>query len=218
MRVEPRLSSAGTREFRIKNLGGSPECDSESEAVLTQPPSQHINQPMCLPLATREKASWYVIQTRARHEKQVVLRLADKGFTTYLPLLSQMRRWSDRNKTVQMPLFPSYLFAHFVVSNQTILLVLQTAGVVRLLGAAAQPVPVPEREVQGIRTLLEQKLPCGLHPFLRVGQRVRLRGGCLDGIEGFLLAIRGKRSLVISVSPLCRSVAVSIPDYAVETI
>jgi len=172
--------------------------------------------PMPQVILPYEKSSWYAIQTRARHEKKVAAQLRNKGVNTFLPLLTQVHRWSDRCKMVQLPLFPCYTFACLAPSAEARLIVLQTAGVVCLVGSAGNPLPIPDKQVEDIRTLLAQDVPCKLHPFLRTGQRVRIRGGCLDGIEGIIMAFKGRRSLVISVDAVQQSVAICIEGYHVE--
>lgn len=160
---------------------------------------------------------WYAIYTRPRHEKAVTALLRQKTVTTFLPLLSQVHRWSDRRKSVQVPLFAGYTFVRIAATVETRVRVLQTMGVVGFVGnGRSSAVPIPDKEIEDIRTVLAHNVPCAILPFLRVGQRVRIRGGCLDGIEGLLVAFRGNRSLVISVEPILQSIAVQLKGYDVE--
>jgi len=96
--------------------------------------------------------------------------------------------------------------------------VLQTDGVLRFVGPRGEGVPIPDSEVENIRTLQASRAQYTSYPFLKVGQRVRVRGGALDGIEGILISRNGDRTLVISVEPIQRSLAVPISDYQVEPI
>ncbi len=172
------------------------------------------------PLSAPEEAHWYAVQTRSRHEKKVATQFEDKGITTFLPLITRMHRWSDRRKMVQLPLFPCYTFVRMVHSPETRLLVLRTPGVVRLLAVngSGQGLPIPDKQIEDLRTVLACDVPCSVYPFLRVGQRVRIRGGCLDGIEGMLVDRNHDRSLVLSVEPILQSVALRIEGYEVEMI
>jgi transcriptional antiterminator NusG len=159
---------------------------------------------------------WYAIYTRARHEKIVATLLCQKAVTTFLPLLSQTHRWSDRRKAVQVPLFPGYTFVRIGATPQAYLRVLQTTGVVGFVGNGRCGVPIPDKQIEDIQIVLTHRVPCAIYPFLRVGQRVRIRGGCLDGIEGLLVGLKGDRSLVISVEPILQSLAIRIEGYDVE--
>jgi transcription antitermination factor NusG len=94
--------------------------------------------------------------------------------------------------------------------------VLQTAGVVSFIGNGRCGVPIPDKQIEDIQIVLTHRVPCAIYPFLRVGQRVRIRGGCLDGIEGLLIAFKGDRTLVISVESILQSLAIRIEGYNVE--
>ena len=161
---------------------------------------------------------WFALQTRARHEKVVAQRLSDKGVTTFLPLVAQVHRWSDRQKTVEMPLFTCYVFVKLVSRNDARVRVLLVDGVLKFVGPRGQGTPIPDEQIDTIRTLVEEQLPYGYHPFLKDGQRVRIRSGSLDGVEGILVSRSGERSLVISLDAIQRSLAVRIEGYDVEPI
>jgi len=159
---------------------------------------------------------WYAIYTRARHEKAVAALLRQKDVTTFLPLLSQMHRWSDRSRTVEVPLFPGYSFVRITAAPQAYLQVLQTAGVVGFVGSGRSGVPIPDKQIEDIQLVLAHRVPCAIFPFLRVGQRIRVRSGCLDGVEGRLVTLKGDRTLVISVEPILQSLAIRLDGYDVE--
>ena len=159
---------------------------------------------------------WYAVYTRARHEKVVDASLRQKSITTFLPLVSRTHRWSDRRKIVEVSLFPSYTFVHLAPTAESYLRVLNTAGVVGFVGSGRRGIPIPDKQIEDIQTVLRQKIPCAIFAFLRVGQRVRIRGGCLDGIEGLLVAFKGDRSLVISVDSILQSLAIRIEGYDLE--
>jgi transcription antitermination factor NusG len=167
-------------------------------------------------LVPSSQAHWFALYTRARHEKVVTNSLQQRGLTAFLPFVSQVHRWSDRRKTVQMALFPGYTFVRTANTPESFVHVLATPGIVGFVGAGGRGTPIPEKQIEDIQTVLMQELACAMHPFLRVGQRVRVRGGCLDGVEGLLAAINGNRSLVISVESMPRSIAICIEGYDVE--
>jgi transcription antitermination factor NusG len=161
---------------------------------------------------------WYGLQTRPRHEKMVAQRLAEKGVTTFLPLLTEEHRWSDRKKSVQVPLFSCYVFAKFLPERSERLRVLRVDGVFGLVGAGGEGASIPDEQIEAVRNVVESKLQWSSHPFLKIGQRVRIRSGALNGVEGILTARNGDRTLVISVDAIQRSLAVRVEGYDVEPI
>jgi transcription antitermination factor NusG len=165
-----------------------------------------------------DELSWFAVHTRVRHEKRVVTRLSMIGVTTFLPLVYEVHRWSDRRKRVQLPLFSCYVFVRIPKIPEFQSKVLHAAGVLRLVGGHGEGVPIPDSQIETLRTLSEKSAHCAPCPFLSIGQRVRVSGGSLDGIEGILTAHNGHRSLVISVEPLQRAISVCIDDYKVEAI
>jgi transcription antitermination factor NusG len=162
--------------------------------------------------------NWYAIQTRSRHEKMVAHQLQNQGIITFLPLSSQMREWSDRQKLVQLPLFPGYAFVRLVYGPEERLRVLRTEGVVSFVGTSGQGIAIPEAQIEHIQTLLASKVPFESHPFLKAGQRVRIRGGSLDGTEGILVRQDADRMLVISVDLIQRSLSMRLEGYEVEAV
>jgi transcription antitermination factor NusG len=161
---------------------------------------------------------WYAIRTRSRHEKVAAEQLRDQGIESFLPLVSRIRRWSDRQKEVELPLFPGYAFVRFAPLSADRLRVLRTHGVVGFVGPRWETTPVPDSQIRDIKVLLGQKVPVIDHSFLRVGQRVRVKGGALDGVEGILSSHDGDRSLVITVEPIERSLSIRIEGYKVDVV
>jgi transcription antitermination factor NusG len=169
-------------------------------------------------LATQpEPEVWFVLQTRYRFEKKVAGQLSSKGMEVFLPLRKENREWSDRNKVVNVPLFPGYAFVRSAKSVALRLLVLQTAGVMGFVSFAGTAATVPQKQIEDLQLLLAEGVPFAMYPFVQVGRRVRIRGGCLDGVEG-LLTQREKGKLVISIESIQRSLAVEIQGYEVELI
>jgi transcription antitermination factor NusG len=167
-------------------------------------------------LMENEGEQWYGLHTRPRHEKIVAHRLAERGVTTFLPLVTEVHRWSDRKKSVQLPLFSCYVFAKFIPNRVDRLRVLRVDGVFALVGACGEGAPIPDAEIDAVRSLVETQLPWSSHPYLKIGQLVRIRSGALDGMEGILVSRNGDRTLVISVEAIQRSLAVRVEGYEVE--
>jgi transcription antitermination factor NusG len=166
--------------------------------------------------ATESASKWYAVQTRARHEKIIAHRLQEQGISTFLPLVREVHRWSDRKKTVELPLFSCYLFTRLAATNEDRLRVLRAEGVFQIVGRRGEGTPLPDEQIDAIRTLINEHLPVCSHPFLRIGQRVRIRTGSLAGVEGILVSRRGDQTLVVSIDAIQRSLAIPIKGYEVE--
>ena len=161
---------------------------------------------------------WYAVWSRSRHEKMVASALSNAGITTFLPLVTETHRWSDRRKSVDVPLFPGYVFVQIPNSAEAHLRVRKTSGVVQFVGNRQGAVPIQDKEINDVRTVLEQRVSCAPYPFLQLGQRVRIRGGAFDGIEGVLIGRDSASKLVISIELIQRSLAVSVYNLDVEPV
>ena len=163
-----------------------------------------------------KQAQWYAVRTRSRHEKLVARQLEKQGIQSYLPVVTKINQWSDRRKQVEEPLFSGYAFVRLDPSSSERVRVLQTQGVVNFVGVQGAGVPIPDREIENINLLLASKIAYEERPFLHVGQRVRVCGGALDGMEGILTAENSDRSVVISIGLIQRSLSVRVAGYNVE--
>jgi transcription antitermination factor NusG len=170
------------------------------------------------PAETIAACPWYALHTRSHCEQLVYEQLAVKGFHLFLP---KIQVWSQRagiRHCIAVPMFPGYLFLHSLVDSATYLEIRQARGLVRILGQGWDRLAVvPEEEIQAIYTVLCSGLPIQPHPYLRVGQRVRVRRGLLYGVEGILVGGKpNKGRLVLSVELLQQSVAVEVNCSDVE--
>jgi transcription antitermination factor NusG len=163
-----------------------------------------------------DQASWFAIQTRPRYEKQVIAELQEKGIKTFLPLCSATHQWSDRRRIVELPLFPSYVFVRIAAVQETRIAVLRTHGVNNFVGARGIGTPIPDGELAAVQEILKHRIPFQTYPFLKIGQRICIRGGCLNGIRGILTAINGDYSLIVSLEPIQRSIAIRLSGYQIE--
>jgi len=164
-----------------------------------------------------EAENWYAVQTHARHEKMVAQRLQERGVTAFLPLRTEVHRWSDRKKVVEVPLFGCYVFAKIAGATVDRLRVLRVDGVLGLVGSRGEGTPIPDDQIEAVRMVMEDGVPWSSHPFIKVGQRVRIKSGALSGMEGVLLSHDGESKLVISIDAIQRSLAVRVEGYEVET-
>lgn len=170
-----------------------------------------------IPAPIAEETHWYAVRTRPRHEKKVVAELREKGITTYLPLMMQMSQWSDRRKKIQVPLFSCYAFVYSAFDLHLRLSVYGISGALGFVGPNNEGIPIPDEQIESIRTLLASSALLTPYPLLKTGQRVRIRGGALNGVEGILVT-KGDRRLVISVEAINVSLSFSLQGYHVEPI
>jgi len=180
-----------------------------SNSILQQPAS-------VVPIAGREELNWYALHCRPRHEKTVTQSLIERGVEPFLPTITEVHRWSDRKKSVELPLFSCYVFARLAPNRSDRLRVLRVGGVLGLVGTHGEGTPIPDEQIDAVRALLEGAVPWSPCPFLKIGQRVRVRGGALEGLEGILVSRNGNHTLVISVDAIERSLAVRVEGYEVE--
>jgi transcription antitermination factor NusG len=164
----------------------------------------------------QEEPSWYAVHTMARHEKRVSKQFEEKSVCTFLPLLRQIHRWSDRRSVVEIPMFSCYAFVRMVQTVEERLKVLRTPGVLGFVGNERQGTSIPEEQIESLRKAISEKVPCLPHPFISAGKRVRIRGGSLDGVEGILMLQGRDQRLVISVELLQRAVSIRVEGYDIE--
>jgi transcription antitermination factor NusG len=126
--------------------------------------------------ARSQPPSWYALHTRSRHEKRVHEEIQGRGISSFLPLVTRLHRWSDRHKEVQLPLFPGYVFVHTTPSAKERLSVLRTPGVAGFVGSQGRGTPIPDKQIEDIRVILDKNVPFEVYPFLEIDQRVRIRG------------------------------------------
>ena len=159
---------------------------------------------------------WYAVRTRSRHEKLVARQLLNQGIQSFLPVVTKINQWSDRQKQVEEPLFAGYAFVRLDHSSNDRIRVLRTQGVVNFVGVQGSGIAIPDQEIENITTLLASRISYQERPYLHVGQRVRVCGGALDGLEGILTAENSDRSVVISIGLIQRSLSVRVAGYNVE--
>jgi transcription antitermination factor NusG len=195
---------------------------STSDTIWQGAPPATIYQPASIPgtvpCAQPDAESWYALHVRPRHEKLVVQRLEERRVQTFLPIVSEVHRWSDRKKTVEVPLFSCYVFARFAPHRAERLNVLRVGGVLGLIGSGGEGSPIPDGEIDSVRMVLDGTQPWSSHPFLKIGQRVRIRSGALSGLEGILVSRSGGDTLVISIEAIQRSLSVKVEGYEVEAV
>jgi len=160
--------------------------------------------------------SWFALRVKPRSERIVATMARHKGFQEFLPLYQSRRRWSDRFKSVELPLFPGYVFCK--LDPEVRLRLLTIPNVLSFVGVGRVPIPIDETEIVRIQQAIGAGLSSEPYPFLEAGQRVRLAEGPLRGIEGILVEVRKEQRLAVSLTLLKRSMAVEIDRHWVRPI
>jgi transcription antitermination factor NusG len=153
-------------------------------------------------------AEWYALQVWSRKESSVLAHLQGLGFECFLPTYKVQRKWSDRVKELEQPLFPGYLFSKFDFQNRRSLVM--APGVVQVVGNGNTPSPVALEEIERLQMAMASEAPRQPWPFMEAGQRVLVNYGSLRDVEGILINFKGSHRVVLSVSLLQRSVAVEV--------
>ncbi|MGC1382670.1 MAG: UpxY family transcription antiterminator [Candidatus Acidiferrales bacterium] len=159
---------------------------------------------------------WFALHVRSRFELTVASHLGGKGYECFLPTFKSRRRWSDRVKEIEAPLFPGYLFCRFDVLDR--FPIVTTPGLIQIVGFNRAPVPVTESEIAALQQLVSSKLRHEPWPYLKAGARVMIEAGSLTGLEGIYIESKGTHRLVLSVTLLQRSVAVEIDSAYVRVL
>lgn len=160
--------------------------------------------------------NWFALAVKPQHEKTVGAQLATCGLEAYVPLYRSRRNWSDRVKTVELPLFPGYVFSRFAFENR--FQVIRNASVISIVGFGGVPAPISEEDIVFMRLLAAQGSGIVPWPVLHFGERVRVRTGPLDGLEGILVREKGRYRVVVSVDILNRAVAMEIERDLIEPV
>lgn len=150
-------------------------------------------------------AFWVAVQVVPRNEARVAILLQSKGYESFLPTYKVRRKWSDRVRTLDMPLFPGYVFCR---REEAAGLIVATPQVIRIVGFGGKPSPIEDEEIEALRrigTSGATSEPCS---YLRIGDRVQVKNGPLAGITGILVQIGNQRRFIISINAIMRSVSV----------
>jgi transcription antitermination factor NusG len=160
---------------------------------------------------------WFAVYTTCRHEKRVAQHLAQREIEHYLPLYRSARKWRDGSKvTLELPLFPCYLFVRIPRSGRVN--VLSVPGALTVVGGTGkEPAPLAESAIEALRTgLREHKIEP--HQLLRVGEMARIRSGAFAGMKGVVLRRKGGCRIVLTLEQIMQSVAVEVDEEDLESV
>jgi transcription antitermination factor NusG len=160
------------------------------------------------------ESRWFAAYTSPRHEKKVSQQMARRGIQNFLPLYKSIRRWKDRRKELELPIFPGYLFVRMALRERVS--VLQVPGVVQLVSFQGRPAPLPDSEIEMLQRQVAQDGRLQPHPFLTVGRRVRVTNGPMTGMEGILARKKDTLRVVLSIELIQRAVAVEVDLTDIE--
>ncbi|MFZ0312373.1 MAG: UpxY family transcription antiterminator [Candidatus Korobacteraceae bacterium] len=176
-------------------------------------PSPELSSGGSLP---EQPTKWFAAYTTPRHEKVVARHLQSRHIEAFLPLYSSVRRWKNGCRVaVEQPLFPSYLFVH--IPRREAVKVLQIPGVVSLVSAGREPAALPSAEIESLRSSLPLR-HFEPHPYLVVGEKVRITAGSLEGMVGVLIRRKNDCRVVLTLELIMQSVAVEIGIDEIEPV
>jgi transcription antitermination factor NusG len=181
-----------------------PAAEQSSAVILPRLPAEYL------------ETRWYAAYTNPRHEKQVAVQMDRKSIECFLPVYRSVRRWKDRRKELELPLFPGYVFVHIALRDR--LQVLQSPGVVQFVSFHGKPAPLESAEIETLRNGLSRNALAQPHPYLKVGRRVRIHSGPMAGMEGVLVRRKDRFRVVLSIHLIQRSVAVEVDESEIEPI
>jgi transcriptional antiterminator RfaH len=151
---------------------------------------------------------WIAIYTKPRHEKTVLSQFEEKGIESYLPLIRQKHRWSDRMKWVETPIFKSYIFAHVELKDN--LEVLQTRGVNHIVKFQNKIAVIPDAQITNLRKMIEGGFDPSPSDYFVIGDEVEVIGGLLIGMNGIVSRTDTEDKLIIKIDAIQHAVAVQI--------
>jgi transcription antitermination factor NusG len=157
---------------------------------------------------------WYAVFTTPRHEKRVASHFAQRELEGYLPLYHAVHKWKNRCKvSLELPLFPNYIFVHMDWRERV--RVLEVPGVSGVVGTRPELSAISDRYVESLREgLLLQKIEP--HPYLVIGERVRIKEGAMAGMEGVLVRKKAGFRVVLTLDTIMQSIAVEVDADQVE--
>jgi transcription antitermination factor NusG len=159
---------------------------------------------------------WFALYTASHHEKRVQDRLLNCDVESFVPLYRAAKQWKKRRPvSVDLPLFPNYVFVH--IAHEQRVSVLGTPGVFSLIGSGQQAWELPEKDIEALRSGIQSR-KIEPHPFLRVGERARVKAGALAGLEGIVVRTKGSVRFVLTLDQIMQSVSIEVDGDELEPI
>ncbi len=173
--------------------------------------------PIINPKVSGENAAWFALYVQVNHEREVAKRLEQKAIESYLPLMECWSKRRDRRKRIHLPIFPGYVFVRSVLDNYTNINILKTPGAVSIIKNSEGPLPIPDYQIDSLKTVLGSSQPLAVHDYFKEGDRVQVIRGPMCGCIGILLRHNPKKGrLLVSIDIIQRSVSVELDTEDVE--
>jgi transcription antitermination factor NusG len=176
--------------------------------------TEQIAAPLDTFTADSARTMWYAVCTAANREKRVADQFRERCVEHFLPTYESLRKWKDRRKMLDRPLFPGYLFVHIALCER--IRVVQVPGVAYLVGFNGRPAAVDEKDIESIRLAIALRVRLAPHPYLTAGCRVRICRGPFEGAEGVMVRQSKSFRVVLSLSMIQSSVAVEVHAEDIE--
>jgi transcription antitermination factor NusG len=164
----------------------------------------------------KRSLQWYALYLRSRFEKRTHRELERRNIESFLPLIEEVRVWSDRKKKVMEPLFRGYVFVKTDLRNKVE--ILQADGVVRFVGVHKYPSPIPEEQINWIRIVLGYPEAVRREGYLSVSEKVRVIAGPFKGIQGIITRVKGSTRVLIALESIAQAVSVEVVPECLERV
>jgi len=157
---------------------------------------------------------WFAVFTKSHHEKRVSQHFLQRGIENFLSLYSEVHHWTNRRKAeIDLPVFPNYIFVHIAADERVP--VLQIPGVLSIVSRGRDPAPLADFEIEALRDGLHLR-KIEPHPYLAVGEKVRIKSGSLVGMQGVLVRKKSNLRVVITLEQIMQSVSVEVDAAELE--
>jgi len=159
---------------------------------------------------------WIAVRSKPRAEKVAFEQLVKKSIKAYLPLVKERRKWSDRKKWVELPLFSSYLFVKIELKES--IYVLQTHGVNTIVRFNGNIAVIENEVIDAIRLALEGGYELEPTEYFMVGDDVEVIEGPMKGAQGIVSRLKGKNRLIIKIDALQQAIAIHIDTKFLQSV
>lgn len=164
-----------------------------------------------------EKSNWFVMYTAPRAEKKVAQRLVEQDIEVYLPMIEEIRQWSDRKKKVQRPLFNGYLFV--MISKDRLWQALQVNGAVKFVNFSGEHATIQQKELDTIRRIIETGVAVEVNNDpIEKGEKVKILGGALVGFEGECVQKSNQDYFIIRIPSINQNMLINVPRKFLDVI
>jgi transcription antitermination factor NusG len=157
---------------------------------------------------------WHVVYTKPKSERKVATSISNMGLESYLPLQKVIRQWSDRKKSIEMPLFPNYVFVK--VDSETRVRLYSINELIRFVSIERRPVIVRENEIQTLKKVLNEGNEVSNEEYFQNGMKVRIKHGQFEGLEGVIIKKSSSTRILLRIDGLMKAYSFNIPTQLTE--